>query len=145
MDDSFIVSAYCIISATLEGFEHQTHKLARVSDAEVLTVAVVAAKFFGNHQERAPCLMIKTGYIRPLSISRYNRRLHALATWLECSFNILTQAFTQQPVFIIDSIPLPVCKRVRATRLPESQGQSFLRLLCAEKGEVLWLALAPHL
>jgi hypothetical protein len=51
MDDSFIVSAYCIISDTLEQLGQQTHKLAQLKDAEILTVAVVAAKYFRNHQE----------------------------------------------------------------------------------------------
>lgn len=133
MDDGFIVGIYCIISDTLNSFEHQTHKLARVSDAEVLTVAVVAAKFFGNHQERALCLMIQTGYIRPLSVSRYNRRVHALATWLEGILAILTQAFAQQSVFIIDSIPVPVCKRVRARRCRKVRGRAFCGYCAAKK------------
>lgn len=133
MDDNFIVSAYCIISDTLERSGHQTHKLARVSDAEILTVAVVAAKFFSNHQERALCLLIKTGYIRPLSVSRYNRRLHALAAWLENVLSILTQLFAQQPVFIIDSIPLPVCRRVRARRCRKVRGKAFCGYCAAQK------------
>ena len=134
MDDDFIVTAYCIISDTLDKSGHQTHKLARVSDAEVLTVAVVAAKFFGNHQERALCLMVKTGTIGPLSVSRYNRRLHALSSWLESSLTILTHVFTQQQVFIIDSIPLPVCKRVRARRCKKVRGKVFCGY-CAPKKE----------
>lgn len=72
MDDTFIVSTYCIISDTLEQLGHRTHKLAQLKDAEILTVAVVAAKYFHNHQERALWVMIRLGYIRALSISRYN-------------------------------------------------------------------------
>ena len=133
MDDDFIVTTYCIISDTLGGFEHQTHKLAKVSDAEVLTVAVAAAKFFGNHQERALCLLIRTGYIRPLSVSRYNRRLHALAVWLESVLAILTQVFTRQAIFIIDSLPVPVCKRVRARRCRKVKGKPFCGYCAAKK------------
>ncbi len=134
MDDDFIVTAYCIISDTLERSGHQTHKLAQVSDAEVLTVAVVAAKFFANHQERALCLMVKIGYLHPLSVSRYNRRLHALSSWLESVLNVLTHVFTQQRVFIVDSIPLAVCRRVRARRCKKVRGKAFCGY-CAPKKE----------
>lgn len=133
MDDSFIVTAYCIISDTLSQLGHQTHSLAKVGDAEVLTVAVVAAKFFGNHQERALCVMVKAGYIRSLSVSRYNRRVHALTAWLEGVLSILGQLFTHQQVFVIDSIPLPVCKRVRARRCKKVRGKAFCGYCAAKK------------
>lgn len=133
MDDRFIITAFCIISDTLKQLRHQTHKLAQLADEEVLTVAVVAAKFFNNHHERALCLMIKSGYIRPLSVSRYNRRIHALATWLEGVLDILTGLYTQQQVFVIDSIPLPVCKRVRARRCRKVRGRAYCGYCAAKK------------
>ena len=78
MDDSFIITAYSIIADTKQELGHTSHPLAKVSDPEIVAVAVVAAKYFRNHQERALSLMIRLGYIRALSVSRYNRRLHAL-------------------------------------------------------------------
>ena len=53
-----------------------------MSAAEILIVAVVAAKYFQNHHERALCMLVKIGDAPPLSISRFNRRLHALSDWL---------------------------------------------------------------
>ena len=133
MDDNFIVTAYCIISESLDKFGHQSHKLARLSDAEILTVAVVAARFFNSHQERALCLMIKTGYIRPLSASRYNRRLHALADVLEGVLDILAGLYSQGEVFVIDSVPAPVCKRVRARRYRKLRGKVYCGYCAAKK------------
>jgi hypothetical protein len=133
MDDNFIVSIYCIISDTLEQLGHQTHKLAQLEDAEVLTVAVVAAKYFHNHQERALCLMIRLGYIRALSVSRYNRRLHALAAWLEGMLVLLGEVFAKGEAFIIDSLPVPVCKRVRARRCKKVRGAAFCGYCAAKK------------
>jgi hypothetical protein len=53
-----------------------------VSDAEVLTVAVVAAKHFQNHHALALATMQRQGYLSgALSASRFNRRLHALGDW----------------------------------------------------------------
>ena len=46
MDDSFIIAAYSIIADTLQSLGHESHPLATVSDPEVLTIAVVAAKYF---------------------------------------------------------------------------------------------------
>jgi len=134
MDDSFIVSAYYIISESLEHLGHQTHKLAHLEDAEILTVAVIAAKYFHNHQERALCLMSRLGYIQALSISRYNRRLHALASWLEGMLVVLGELFAKGEAFIIDSLPLPVCKRVRARRCKKVRGKAFCSY-CAAKQE----------
>ncbi len=133
MDDSFIVSTYCIISDTLEHLGHQTHKLAQLKDAEILTVAVVAAKYFHNHQERALCMMIRLGYIRALSVSRYNRRLHTLASWLEGMLVLLGELFAKGEAFIIDSLPLPVCKRVRARRCKKVRGPAFCGYCAAKK------------
>ncbi len=50
MDDDFIIAAYLTIADTLQELGHHSHRLAKVSDAEVVTVAVAAAKFFRNHQ-----------------------------------------------------------------------------------------------
>lgn len=134
MDDRFIVTAYSIIADTMAGVGHQSHCLARVSDAEILTVAVVAARYFHNHQERALCVMIRSGYLPALSVSRYNRRLHALAQWLESALLLLGELFAKGEVFIIDSLPLPVVKRVRARRCKKVRGKAFCGY-CAAKQE----------
>lgn len=117
MDDIRIITAYCIIEDTLRHLGHRTHYHAGVSDAEVLTVAVVAAMYFHSNHERTVSVMRGMRYItKPLSTSRFCRRLHALAGWFECIAGMVGQLLTQGEVFIIDSIPVPVCKRVRAFR-----------------------------
>jgi hypothetical protein len=79
MDDLWIITSFVIIDDLMKQLDHHSHPLAQVSDAEVLTVAVVAAKYFQNHHERALCVM-RMGYLSgQLSISRFNRRLHALS------------------------------------------------------------------
>ncbi len=52
MTAEHIIGIYVVIEETMSALEHTSHSLAGVSDAEVLTVAVVAAAFFGNHHER---------------------------------------------------------------------------------------------
>jgi DDE family transposase len=117
MDDIKIITVYYIIEEAMQQLGHKSHYHAAVSDAEVLTVAVVAAMYFQNHHERALFVMKGMRYItKPLSTSRFSRRLHALALWLEYILEVLGQLFAQGEAFIIDSIPVPVCKRVRAWR-----------------------------
>lgn len=55
MDSHVIVAVYVAIDETLKALGIETDKRAQMSDAEVLTVAVVAALYFGNHQERSLC------------------------------------------------------------------------------------------
>jgi hypothetical protein len=100
----------------------------------VLTVAVLAAKYLQNHHERALGLLIRLGYVSRLSVSRFNRQLHRLRDWLYGLVTLVGEVFSQGEVFIIDSLPLPVCKRVRARRCKKVHGRAFCGY-CAAKDE----------
>ena len=113
MNDTYIVTAYSVIDDLLKAHGYTDDRRATISAAEILTVAVVAAKYFRNHHERALCILIKLGDIPPVSVSRFNRRLHALSDWLYGIVTLLSERFATGDVFIIDSMPVPVCKRVR--------------------------------
>ena len=134
MNDTYIVTAYCLIEDLLKADGYHDDPRTTVSAAEVLTVAVVAAKYFQNHHERALCILVQLGDIPPLSVSRFNRRLHALSDWLYGLVTVLGELFAAGEVFIIDSMPLPVCKRVRASRCKKVRGQAYCGY-CAAKRE----------
>ncbi len=134
MDDDLIVTAYVVIAEVLAAAGHETHRLARVTDAEVLTVAVVAAACFQNHHAVALAVMHK-GYLGgELSRSRFNRRLHALADWLDLLLELLGELFASGEAFVLDSLPLPVCRRVRARRCRKVRGRAYCGY-CAAKRE----------
>src|SRR5215211_5088523 len=79
MDDDFIVTAFVVLDKTMAALGHRVDVRAGASDAEVLTVAVVAAKYFQSHLARALAMMHLGRYLSgPLSVSRFSRRLHAL-------------------------------------------------------------------
>jgi len=66
----------------MQAHGHRPDVRALASDSEVLTVAVIAAAQFANHHERALRVLRAMHYLSgPLSLSRFNRRLHALANW----------------------------------------------------------------
>ena len=89
MDATWIITVFVITDDLMTHLEHHSDVRTKVPDAEIVTVAVVAAKYFQNHHERAVCIMRDLGYLSgPISVSRFNRRLHALAAWL--SFIVAT-------------------------------------------------------
>jgi hypothetical protein len=117
MDDIKIITAYYIIDKVMHSVGHNSHRLAQVTDAEVLTIAVVSAMYFHNNHERALFVMKGMRYItKPLSTSRFSRRVHALGQWLEYIVELIGQLCAKGEAFIIDSMPVPVCERVRAYR-----------------------------
>ena len=52
MNATYIVTCYVVIDDVLDMMGHSDDSRTRVSSAEILTVAIVAAKYFQNHHER---------------------------------------------------------------------------------------------
>jgi hypothetical protein len=135
MNENLIVAAYTMMDDVMNALGHEDHVLAKVSGAEILTVAIVAARYFRNNHERALFVMIGMGYLmNSLSVSRFNRRLHDLSDWLGLLLRLLGELFASGELFIIDSMPLPVCKRVRASRCKKVRGGEYCGY-CASKKE----------
>ena len=135
MNGDFIVTAYVVLDETMRALGHRSHALARTSDAEVLTVAVVAAKYFQNHHERALGVLRLGGYLSgALSASRLNRRLHALVGWLALALATLGALFAAGAAFLLESMPVPVCRRARARRCRTLRGGDYCGY-CAAKRE----------
>jgi hypothetical protein len=134
MDDDLIVTTYVVIDDVLRAAGHRSHPVAQLTDAEVLTVAVVAAACFQNHHALALAVMQKAGYLSGrLSLSRFNRRLHTLAHWLEWLLQLLGALFATGEAFVLDSLPLPVCRRVRARRCRKVRGRAYCGYCAAKK------------
>ena len=134
MNDDVIITAYVVIDDMMKDLGHQSHVLAQISDAEVLTVAVAAAKFFHNNHEAALGMVTKAGYLSGrLSVSRFNRRLHQLADWLPLILGALAELFAHNEAFVLDSMPVPVCKRVRARRCRKVRGRDYCGYCAAKK------------
>jgi len=135
MDANWIIAAFVVIDTLMERLDHRSDVRAQVPDAEIVTIAVVAAKYFGNHHERAVQVMHGCGYLSgQISVSRFNRRLHRLADWMAVIPATLGELLTTGEVFVIDSVPLPVCRRVRARRCRKVRGREFCGY-CAAKRE----------
>ena len=71
---------YCIVNDLLKAVGHEDDRRRAMTDAEVLTTALVAAHCFGGNAEHARRLPREAGLMpRIPSRSRLNRRLHAVA------------------------------------------------------------------
>jgi len=138
MDDALIVTICVVIDDTMKTLGHRSHGLAGLRDAEVLTVAVLAALYVGHHHERAVGVLTGGGYVpHAISPSRFNRRLHALADGLDLLTDTRGALIVQAQAAICDvvlgSLPLPVCRRVRARRCRKVQGRPYCGYCAAKK------------
>lgn len=146
--DEKIVAIYCLCDDFLKTQRHQEDPQQRMSDAEVMTTAVVAARYFGGNHEKARAMLDDPRYIpRMLSKSRFCRRLHSLAPLFEALLNRLAERFKRQNasgemenVYLADSFPVPVCDNIRISRSrlyplrdrPPSLREAWWAELCEE-------------
>ncbi len=102
----------------------------KMGNAEVMTVVLTAALFFGGNIRNASVFLKEHGYIpNMLSESRLNRRIHAVdgSVW-ENLFCILSEIFKKMNTgqeYIIDSFPVPVCDNIRISRAVILKGENY--------------------
>jgi Transposase DDE domain len=115
-----IVAIYCLCDDILKAMNHRRDEQQQMSDAEVMTTAIVAAIYFGGNFEKARKQLSEPHYIPSmLSKSRLNRRLHRIEPMLLTAFEVLGQAWKQlnsEDVYSIDSFPISVCDNIRISR-----------------------------
>lgn len=136
MDDTYIITVFVVFDELCQTLLPAPKYRPKMVPAEILTVAVVAARYFGNHLERALLVMAQAGYIpktRCLSVSRFNRQLHRYGDFLELCLETLLELSQTGEAFIIDSMPVPVCKRSRARRCRKVRGREFCGYCAAKK------------
>lgn len=118
--DTAITAIYCLCDDFLKAQGHIEDVQSTMSDAEVITTALVAARFFGGNSELARQDLHKPDLIpEMLSKSQFNRRLHRLTDRGVHLFEVLGQAWkAQRPDddFLIDSFPVACCDNIRISR-----------------------------
>ena len=135
MDDT-IITIYCLCDEFLKAIDHRDDPQVRLSTAEVMTVPLVAATFFGGNIDKTRRFLHEYGYM-PIMISKshLNRRLHAIepSPWWAL-FSLLAELFkkpsnTPEQTYVVDSLPIPVCDNIRIRRCrlypSEEHGEAF--------------------
>jgi hypothetical protein len=128
--DEKIITVYYLCDTLLRALGLREDPQRQMSNAEVMTTAIVAAMFFGGNFERARTMLAEQGYIRGmLSKGRFNVRLHTLSqeVWM-CLFHILSVTFKElnkEQEYIVDSFPVPVCDNIRIGRCQIYHDEEF--------------------
>jgi hypothetical protein len=127
--DGQIVAVFCLCDDLLKALSHPEDPQCRISDAEIMTIALVAALHFGGNQAKANRFLFEQGYLTHLmSRSRFNRRWHRLAELFWSLFHTLGEtwkALNEQSIYIIDSFPVAVCDNYRIPRCQIYQDKAY--------------------
>ncbi len=117
---------------------------ARVSTAEILTIAVVAARYVSRHYERAVQMMNGRRCWRDrIGVVRVNRRRHQRTDGMAGRPEVLGEAGATGIAVIIDRLPAPVSVRRRARPALSEGAWSHTRQVAPGKtGDVRWMARA---
>ncbi len=127
----------------LKAVRHRDDPQVRLSTAEVMTVPLVAATFFGANLDKSRLFLKEYGYMPDMiSKSHLNRRLHSIdsALW-EGLFSLLAEAFKKrhdaEQTYVVDSLPVAVCDNIRIRRcrlypLEEHEG-AFRGYICSKR------------
>lgn len=128
MDDRVVV-IYCVCDDLLKALHQRDDPQSRMSDAEVMTTALVAALFFGGSHERARQMLASPRYVpHMLSKSRFSRRLHRIAPLFEVLFARLAEAWKElnaASAYIIDTFPIAALDNIRIRRARLYQDEAF--------------------
>jgi hypothetical protein len=135
-----IITIYVICDDYLKAMQYLDDEQTGMTTAEVMTTALVSARFFKNCLEHARTFLKQEGYVpQMLSESRLNRRLQAIPerVWLSL-FYTLAEVFkhlNDSLDYIVDSFPIAVCDnyRIPRCRLYRSQRKAFRGHIASKK------------
>jgi hypothetical protein len=119
--DDTITTIYCLLDDFLKAVNRFDDPQVRLSSAEVMTVPLVAATFFGANIDKTRRFLHEYGYMpKMISKGRFNHRLHAIEPWLwQGLFSLLAEFFKRRnsdQTYAVDSLPVVVCDNIRIGR-----------------------------
>jgi hypothetical protein len=160
--DTQIVVVFCLIDDMLKALHHHEDSQCQMSDAEVMTTAIVAMLYFKGNFCLSSQFLCKGNYIpKMLGKSRFNRRLHRIADLFLTLFLRLGETWKQlnaNSAYVIDNYPIAVCDNYRICRSRIYHGEDWrgyiaskkryfyglrIHILVTEHGEPVEFFLAP--
>jgi hypothetical protein len=133
------VAMYCflddLLTRTRPAWARPADPRRRLADAEVLTTALVAARYFGGNLRLACHYMEQHWGMKHLDKSGFTRQLHALQGTLLGLFATFGQALKSLHTdarYVIDSFPVPVCHNIRIGKSKLLEHEAY-RGRCASK------------
>jgi Transposase DDE domain len=160
--DTQIVVVFCLCDDMLKALHHRDDEQCQMTDAEVMTTAIVAMLYFKGNFRLASQYLCEHRYIpNMLSRSRFNRRLHRIADLFLTLFLRLGEhwkSLNERSVYVIDSYPIAVCDNYRIPRSKIYHEEEFrgyiaskkryfyglrIHIMVTEQGEPVEFFLAP--
>ena len=143
--DGQIIAVYCLHADLLRALGHRDDPQCHLTDAEVMTIALVAALFFGgNYALSCTFLQEQHSMSRMLSPSQFNRRLQRVKELFLTLFAFLGEHWkdlNSESVYIIDSFPIASCDNIRIRRSRCYQGEAYRGYIASKKRYVYGLRL----
>lgn len=135
--DNQIVTIYVIVSDYLQMMHHYEDSQRQMSDAEVMTTAIVSALFFSGRFEHGRRLLNDRRYIpNMLSKSRFNRRLHQVKDHFVTLLNLLGEYWKREnedQIYLIDTFPITVCDNWRIKRCKLYQEEAYRGFISSKR------------
>lgn len=137
-----IITIYCFCDDFLQSRGHKDASQAKLTTAEVMTLALVSVTLFSGNQDRCHGFFVEHGYIKTrLSKSQFNRRLHQVPEVLwQAMFNLLAEVHkeaSESQQYAVDSFPVAVCDNIRISRshlYPRRRwGEAFRGFIASKK------------
>lgn len=127
--DEQIILVYCLCADMLEAMDHHENEQCQVSDAEIMTIGIVAALHFSGNYTLARLMLKEQGYIPGmLGKSRFSRRLHRVKHHFLTLFSMLGEMWkvgSEENIFVVDTYPIPVCDNIRISRCQLYQDEAY--------------------
>ena len=124
-----IITIYEICDEFLRAMHHRENKQTEMSDAEVMTTALLAVLKYGGNYAEARRQLADPRYIpNMLSKSRFSRRLNRIGHLFVSLFAVLAESWKSlnaDQVYAIDTFPIPVCDNIRIKRARIYQDERY--------------------
>jgi hypothetical protein len=119
--DTFATTVYVITEEVLRILNVQDNHQSIMSNSEVITFAIVTAKFFSGNCKMARYMCHRTHLFQKiLSNSRLNRRIHNISwdCWIAIFrfLSLIAKQAENTCYFAVDSFPIMFCQKSRIDR-----------------------------
>lgn len=115
----YTIAIYCFIDDFLKITCPKEDSRRKNSNAEIITTALLAARYFHGNFVTARKYMHEYHGTKKLDKSNFNRHLHRLENRITQLFFILGQTLKELNIesrYLIDSFPISVCRNIRIPR-----------------------------
>jgi hypothetical protein len=123
------IAIYVFIDDILIEISHKEPVGRNTSDSEIITVALIAAKYFHGNIDHAISFAKSTKLSpRMLSKSRFNRRIHSIFELIIDLFSNTAEIIKMLNIkseYIIDSFPVATCDNIRICRSRLIKGKQY--------------------